>query len=322
MPKTETDSTATVVSKTTRETTSVSLWPHFGCARGVADRLAPPGGKLKWTTCNPQQERFVSLLDAGLREMADKNFSPDELRYRVTDTAAEMNRWFKEEGFEIALSEAPPPAFYAGSVMKVSVRWWKPGTKTELKAGKETFPAAYLKEGVQVWKHPSHQYPVVYVRTKSGDQVYMTPHDAPPADPFELTDLVMKLSSGVRPCGIYEGVVLPFVDYDEKIDVSWLVRMQTQDTLDRPWAIAEAVQQTKFKMNHRGARVESAAGWGMRCLAVPKPPFKIDRPFLLWMQRDGLSLPIFTGYFTEDVWKDPGEIDLGPDDDQEEGDDE
>jgi hypothetical protein len=40
----------------------------------------------------------------------------------------------------------------------------------------------------------------------------------------------------------------------------------------------------------------------------PKPDHVIDRPFLVWFERDGLSRPLFAAYVVEDEWRNPGAI--------------
>jgi hypothetical protein len=44
-----------------------------------------------------------------------------------------------------------------------------------------------------------------------------------------------------------------------------------------------------------------------RCLscAAPDPWVTIDRPFLLWIERQDVDIPLFAGVFAEDVWKEP-----------------
>jgi hypothetical protein len=37
-------------------------------------------------------------------------------------------------------------------------------------------------------------------------------------------------------------------------------------------------------------------------------PHIIDRPFLLWIKRNGLEFPLFAALLCEDVWKEPKEL--------------
>lgn len=48
----------------------------------------------------------------------------------------------------------------------------------------------------------------------------------------------------------------------------------------------------------------------MRSMAsLPKPDLVIDRPFLCWIERPGIPVPLFLGHITEEDWKSPGSLD-------------
>ena len=64
-------------------------------------------------------------------------------------------------------------------------------------------------------------------------------------------------------------------------------------------------------MNEFGARAESAAFEVLEGAAgsiTVKPPHVIDRPFLIWFERQGLAKPLFVGHITEDDWRNPGTL--------------
>jgi hypothetical protein len=45
--------------------------------------------------------------------------------------------------------------------------------------------------------------------------------------------------------------------------------------------------------------------------ALPEtPPYIINRPFLMWIMRPGLSRPLFVAYLNTDVWKDPSGLEM------------
>ena len=137
----------------------------------------------------------------------------------------------------------------------------------------------------------------------------MTVVDNPPTG-FDLVKLAQELNKTSLPNAHFENVIFPMVDYDREIDIKWIVGMNTKDAKGLGWEIANALQQTKFKMNEYGARVKSAAAMEMLCMGVrePKPDLVIDQPFLIWITRDGLSQPLFTGFIAEDCWKNPGNL--------------
>ena len=102
----------------------------------------------------------------------------------------------------------------------------------------------------------------------------------------------------------YEGVIFPMVHYDQHEDISFLKGMRIEGT---GHYVAEAVQQTRFRMNEFGARAESAVAMTKRLCASSeeRKPYVLDRPFILWIERGGIGIPIFMAVFAEDVWKDP-----------------
>ena len=65
-------------------------------------------------------------------------------------------------------------------------------------------------------------------------------------------------------------------------------------------------------MNEIGFRVKSAVALGMLAGAALKrtEPYVINRPFLMWITRSGLSKPLFIAYLNKDVWKDPEGLDM------------
>jgi hypothetical protein len=108
-----------------------------------------------------------------------------------------------------------------------------------------------------------------------------------------------------------QGVAFPMVTYDEMVNISWVKGLATSNDPNSGWAVAEALQQTKFRMNEFGARVESAVAMSFRCMAAcaPDPWVVIDRPFILWIERKGIGMPLFCGSFSEDAWSNPGGLD-------------
>lgn len=44
------------------------------------------------------------------------------------------------------------------------------------------------------------------------------------------------------------------------------------------------------------------------CCRMPKEEIVIDKPFLVWISRENMTLPLFSGIIAEDCWKDPGSL--------------
>ena len=97
------------------------------------------------------------------------------------------------------------------------------------------------------------------------------------------------------------------VDLDVKVTLEWLKGMWTLPQSGPRLKVTQALRQTKVEMNQQGVRIQEAAAFGIAFAAVFLPHrHVIDRPFLMWVERPGLSLPLFVGYITEEEWKKPG----------------
>ena len=287
-------------------TQTITAFPVLGCLMAAEEWL---GKELRWNTTNDDQEEFMELFyDAG---MASIPALGDELKRMADKDIGPINDWLAEKGFDIRLSVNPGPGGFAvASILDVLVEWMQKGSRRKVTNEKGTFDGVALEQnqGVVVLQNAHiHNHPVVRIATKSGDKVYMTPVDGLPTGRFALESKIRTITATLEhPDYRYEGVVFPMVNYDSKIDISFLQGLNT-DTVAPGFYCVQAVQQTKFRMNEEGARVESAAAMSFRCRygGSSKPPFVIDQPFLLWIMREGISMPLFGGIFAEDVWRDP-----------------
>ena len=286
----------------------------------VAAEKAFLGENRVWKFDNQKQAEFIGQFLEVCR--------PDLGKIKEFETIASLseepiNAFLRDKGFDIQLDKFPvltPPerAWGAASVLDLLLKWREKGEKTEITTpDKRNFPAAKMpSSGTSVFGLAAHPYPIAQVRTDSDDTVFMTVCD----EELEIFDLVHKaewildpnLCINTKPSREYEGLVFPMIDLDHKVDINWLTGMFTID--DEGWLnrITQALQQTKLKMNHEGARIKDAvavAGVREYCF-TPRQPLIIDKPFLFLVKRPGLDKPLFAARLTEEVWKDPGSLDM------------
>lgn len=284
-----------------------------------------------WIAENPTQRRFLeSYYDAraALRPLLGHLSADDPLKIAsiASDEAVEINRFLQEHGFSINLDPfppPPPPRFGVASVMDVLVEWPDKGeVQPLLAADNNTYPGVKMNRA-SAFIVNQHE-PVVYLQTKNRDyQVGMIIPDDPIDDAFDLIDFVTarkeELGEDIRQrisrlTRRYQGVIFPKISLDQEPDISWLEGMWTDGYykgVSGPSIIEQALQQTKFKMNEIGARAESAMAMRVMTLGAPAPepePYKIDRPFVCWIERKGISLPLFAAYIQYPDWKDPGSL--------------
>jgi hypothetical protein len=281
------------------KTQTSTMLPVLGCFKAAGEFIGEP---LEFVSNSDAQAEFLTLFQD---KMPDVDKLTEELKSLADKDVSVINAFLKENGFDIQLNPVTD-GFAVASILDVLVKWLGEGTKTTIRNGE--YPAVKLKEGVSIFMG-SQGNPLVAVETKSGDIVFMTVVDEIPEDAFAVQALVDQMTeSKATPWrGNNKGVVFPMVNYDQEVDISWLNGLRVHEK----WYVQQAIQQTKFRMNEIGARAQSAVGMTMRCCAMAQEPqpIVIDRPFLLWIDRQGVNTPLFSGIFAEDVWEEPEGLD-------------
>jgi len=226
-----------------------------------------------------------------------------------------LNRFLTDEGFSIHLEPfcRDLGEFGVVSILDVLVKWLCEGEVTNVTSNGSTYPAFRLKQDkhrLYFYKSNNHREIIVRIETQTNDFVYITMSDSSYSS-FALLERVSELGliDSCQSADDYDRVVIPMVDLGHEVDISWLAGMKTICQEGHDWHIAQALQQTKFKMNEIGAHVKSAVAIStlMGCLQRRKE-LVIDRPFLIWIQRQGISIPLFSGWIAQDTWKNPGSL--------------
>ncbi len=287
----------------TNTATSV-VYPIVGALVAAEKELGP---HRPWKALDEVQHQFIELAFApGRDEVSDM----PELESIASQDIATVNRFLRDRGFVIELK----PTGAAGeigiaSVLKLMLEWLEKGIETgvRLQNTDRMFPAVLLKKGIEFLELPDHFEPIVRIETVSGDVVYLTMTDEAVAEE-ELNGFALRIMSGTKPSlQQYPGVIFPMIDLDLQPDLGWLIGLSTFGRDGRIAVITQAVQQTKFCMDHVGAKVESAVAMMIsRGISLDAPkPHTIDRPFLAVVARPFLTQPIFVGYLGTDCWKKP-----------------
>lgn len=279
------------------------------------------GANRMWRAMSPEQERFLQEYFSQRTELA--RFSDQELRSWTSFAASQLNAILKQEGFDIQLQDFLPDEFGVVSTLDVLVEWLVEGQESTLSSNGVKYHAVHMESRAEVdgiytsslfeaYHSSVHTSPVALVSTKSGDKVYMTVAGAPPYDDFDVINRVNAIRTTLeRAHTHYDWLEFPMVDLDQKVDISWLRGMRTLSDKGDPALISQALQQTKFKMNERGAHVKSAVAIGIRVTSLKRNlPLIIDQPFFLWIERQGVSTPILCAYLTQENWKNPGSLDM------------
>ena len=267
------------------------------------------GRDREWTPTNELQQRFLAEFFAPCRNEIG---GIPEIESTASRSAGDIASFLRERGFSILPGPLGHDEFGVASVLDLLVKWLHEGIVTQVVTpDNRAFPGVRIAgDGVSFYRGGRHTSDIACLHTQSGDAVFLTMIEQPPTG-FDLVALAQELESDPKPSSDYAGVQFPMVNLDHSVDISWLVGLRTTASDGSPMLIAQALQQTKLKVNEKGARVESAVMLPVAAAWPPpkeKPDLVINRPFLMWISRERLSRPLFVGFIEEDVWQNPGDL--------------
>ncbi len=304
---------------TNEEAVTVALPPIFDVLRLIEGQVKSSG---MWHARSDDQARFLEeYYYPGRTQFLQRSGRGDPLRVAsiVSENADDINTFLRRHGFNINLGSFPPsplPRFGAASVIDVVVRWPSRGTPQNLMAAdKKTYPG--VKIGNADVFGVDQQEPMVILPTNVSDyEVGMIIPNEPVRNPFDLIDFVQARQREIknfrqrfdRLINGYQHVIFPIVSLNQEPDVGWFEGMSTTGVFGSA-AIERALQQTTFEMGLSGATARSAFASRVvrlgRLGRQPDRPYSIDRPFVCWIQKEGVPLPVFAAYIPFASWKEP-----------------
>ena len=251
---------------------------------------------------NEQQRRYLEIFEIARKEVG----SIPEIEAKGSFVAEVLNEFLRLHGFSMELEPFAPDEFGVAAIFQVVLAWFKTGKAQNIvRSDGKTYPGVLMEHDMPSFTVPGHENPVISLPTKTADIVYLTMTEKP-ADEFAMIATARRLME-TRQQARTTQVLFPMVDLDLKVALEWLKGMWTLPQSGPQLKVTQALRQTKVKMNEEGVRIEEAAAVGIAFAAVFLPNrHVIDRPFLMWVDRPGLSLPLFVGYITEEDWKNPG----------------
>lgn len=295
----------------TMSTRTSTVYPVLGCLQAIEDFLGlhkPDLGPCSWTPKTNGQQAFLKKYGSNIRETKQLDFLTSAASWQTEN----INRFLREHGFTIQLTPSDEPgAFAVACILDVLLKWIA-AKDTFLQSGNVSYPAISIKgeDGVSAVALPNGNH-LVSIRTKTDDVVSITMTSEPPPSVFGIPAKIYEVLEQAKDgyAVTVGSVTFPMVDLDVREDISFIVGLETGNG----YYIHEALQQTKYRMNEEGARAQSAAAMGARCCMITAPEPKlniiIDKPFLLWIRRPTTKLPVFSGYFEQDSWKRPANLD-------------
>ena len=278
-----------------------STWPIGACLEKVEQLV----GERMWVPINEIQSTYLRALYYRTRGV-----NLDVVESMASFSAQEVVNWLAKRGFTIEIEPFNPLQFGLASVLDVLLRWIEGNAERHtISSGDGSERAGVKIHGhIPFFKAEGHSEVVIEVPNRDEKtHVYMTILENPPTDEFGLVRLARQLSMTRTPLRLrFHGVIFPMIHLEEKRDLDWIVGLRMTNGGNPPLRIHRAVQMVRLRMNEQGVRAQSAAVMTMRAAGAPPVPFVINRPFLLWIERDGVDEPLYTAWLNYDSWKNPG----------------
>ena len=104
----------------------------------------------------------------------------------------------------------------------------------------------------------------------------------------------------------FAGAKVPMIDFDLTPDLKWLLGAGLTTKPGGHYAITQALQQFKLRMDETGARVKVATALAPSGAMHYYPTvFLVDRPFYGWWTQRGVDLPMAVFFADWDCWRKP-----------------
>lgn len=272
---------------------------------------------------NDTQKNFVTTqyMPYVQKDMFSK-FSAEELKAYASHDYQYLNDILKKSAFTIQLDPFPPTEMGIVAMQDIIIKWLLEGEETTIYSEGTEYEGAYLFNHVKFYTKPNDRSVVIVeLITKTADKVYfVTKRDGhmfkQDSDEETIATNLMQYRTALHDgtyssSDHYDGVKFPMITYQKNPSVDWIKGLKFIGNSD-PYQIRQALQEVIFKMNEKGARAQAAFAMEMECFSASVDlsieTLIIDKPFLLWIERPEVSMPIFADYMLKKYWANPGEL--------------
>jgi|GEM_PF-3498152 len=294
-------------------------------------------GYHEFASNNETQKMFLSTYFADRFNAHLKDFTPEELKTKASDKCNDVNDFLKTNGFEIQLKQGSMDAFYIAAILNVATTWQKEGIDYYVDWYRDRcdviYPGDMLTEyykavklsydkPFKLYSTKEHPYEIIEIPTQSNDIVYMTLSDGSnlPTNDFALAKKIQQLAKNKKITASTSEAIFPQISLTDTKSLDWLVSLDClAKTITTPFGIdgdihnhpdiatnkvseiSQALQETHFSMDTKGTKVRSACALTFtKCFYAKSHPFVIEKPFYLWIERNGEIY--FYAYLDQDTW--------------------
>lgn|GEM_PF-3962525 len=253
---------------------------------------------LDWVATGPNKERQQELLNL-LRYIYSEDWESLDMKTIGSRSVDEINAFLADNGFDIKLGELDPGGVAVASILKILMTWVYQGRDCDISAKDGiTYKGAKMLNGIVLFSaRPCHE--IVCIESSEGFNLYLTKMPSAPQDEQAMFAIAKMLSENKLERGEIKSVSFPEVQMDCHPDVSWLCGMSAGKDF-----ISQALMQTKFQLDKNGAKAEAAVAVAVsRGISFNQVNVVFDEPFLAWIEKPGIEIPLFVAWCDYDSWK-------------------
>lgn len=276
------------------ESMAYSIYPFVPALKKALEII---GGE-EWTTTGPKQEELLNMLAGVSSEDCKYIF----LQTCVSRSANDINKFLAANGFDIKLGQLDPGGIGVASILKIFMTWFSSEQTTINAENDSVYKGVKITDNIHLLNSNKTNAFIVEIEVQEGFSIYLS--QIPffrPTDEQNLLLLANKLSETKEYDNSYvlESVSFPEVEMDCNPDVSWIKGLSAGE-----YFITQAVMQTKFLLDKRGAKAEAAVAFAISKGMSEKINIILDGPFVAWIEKPGVKLPLFVSWCGYDSWKD------------------
>lgn len=250
----------------------------------------------KWTSSNRMQSEFIRDF-LGLSKEARK--LPKSMLDAVASTNdTVINRFLQQHGLTVRVQPFAAGMFGAAAVLTIEGKWR--AIPSSIKADDGVTYSGIELMTTHFYKLPGHADPVVRIYSSQEFTVYVTAWNGDDSG-FNAIRKARELTPDQHTADYpkqYARICMPMIDMDRTVRLDWLNNLSGNG-----YSVCEAVVQTRLKLDQNGFSVKE--GFAFNAGESAFEGYELNKPFLLWVQVNGLSYPLFAVKVDIAYWKDP-----------------
>jgi hypothetical protein len=250
-----------------------------------------------WTAINENQKNLLSTAE----NISNMDFQSLAMQTIASQSADEINAFLAKNGFNIKLNKLSGNEFGVASILKILMTWMESSSRSIDGGNGTNYQGVKIKENITLFDSPLSLGNIGRITSKEGFDIYLTRITEKPENEeklFTIAQQLMKSKSSMVTANL-SSISFPEVNMDCKPDISWLLEMHAGQNV-----ISQALMQTKFTMDKTGAKAKAAAAVAVtRGFKAKNNDLVFDQPFMAWIEKPGIKVPVFVAWCDYDSWK-------------------